>query len=260
LINETVSAPTITPFFKGYLELKVTSAQGDTTLLVNLTNNNQVFAFVYRKTPSGIVVDPNNWIINKTGTITNAAIVPVKLISFEGKSTKDCAYELQWSTQEEFNVARYEIEASTNGMDFIKQMNISANTVLTGNYHYTINGLSANKYYFRLKIIEKDGNYTYSKIICLQSECYTNFNVTLSPNPVNDLIHLSVWVPTNQYCTVSILNCTGQVIRKERIVFSNGKNEYNISNLHRLAAGTYILQIINEEGIKISKEFLIKGR
>ena len=51
-VNETTSAPTITPFFKGYLELKITSLQGDTTIIVNLGYNNQVFKIPYSKTPT----------------------------------------------------------------------------------------------------------------------------------------------------------------------------------------------------------------
>ena len=62
LVNETTSAPTSISFFKGLLELKITSATGDTTVLVNLQSNNQVFKFRFTGTPTGIVVDPNNWV------------------------------------------------------------------------------------------------------------------------------------------------------------------------------------------------------
>lgn len=71
LVNESVSAPTVTAFFKGLLELKITSAAGDTTIIINLNSNNQQFRIPYRKTPTGIVVDPNNWMVNKTGQITS---------------------------------------------------------------------------------------------------------------------------------------------------------------------------------------------
>jgi aminopeptidase N len=60
----------VTPLFKGLLEMRVQSAQGDTTLKLNITANNQQFTIPYTKTPSGVVVDPNNWIVNKVGLIT----------------------------------------------------------------------------------------------------------------------------------------------------------------------------------------------
>jgi hypothetical protein len=62
--------PLVTPLFTGLVQFKITSAQGDTTITVHQTANNQSFALYYTKKPNGVVVDPNNWIVNKTGTIT----------------------------------------------------------------------------------------------------------------------------------------------------------------------------------------------
>jgi aminopeptidase N len=68
-IDQTTSMPSVTSFFSGLLELKITSAQGDTIIKVNHTLNNQQFRIRYTKSPSGIEVDPNNWIINKVGSV-----------------------------------------------------------------------------------------------------------------------------------------------------------------------------------------------
>lgn len=77
LINQTVSAPTVTPFFKGLYEFTINSPQGDTTVRVYQTENNQTFKFRSFKTPSGIVVDPNNWVLNKVGSITTGINDPL---------------------------------------------------------------------------------------------------------------------------------------------------------------------------------------
>jgi hypothetical protein len=71
-INQTVSAPTITPFFKGLYEFRINTAQGDTTVIVNLSANDQVFKFKSPRIPTGVVVDPNNWVLNKTGSIVTS--------------------------------------------------------------------------------------------------------------------------------------------------------------------------------------------
>lgn len=72
IVNQSVSMPSVTPFFKGLMEYRIRSAEGDTTVKFYQTVNNEEFKFKYNKTPSGIVVDPNNWVINKTGSITTA--------------------------------------------------------------------------------------------------------------------------------------------------------------------------------------------
>lgn len=76
-VNQTVSAGTVTPFFKGLYEFTINTSSGDTTVLVNQQFNNQTFKFRSNRTPTGLVVDPNNWVINKTGSITTALPAPV---------------------------------------------------------------------------------------------------------------------------------------------------------------------------------------
>ena len=68
-INQTTSAPSVTPFFAGLMEYKILSPQGDTTIKLYQTANEQVFALYYPKKPTGIEVDPENWVLNGLGTI-----------------------------------------------------------------------------------------------------------------------------------------------------------------------------------------------
>lgn len=79
LLNQTVSMPTVTPFFKGLYEITIKTLQGDTIVKVNQTFNNQVFKFRSNRTPNGIVFDPNNWVLNKIGSITTGINDPVNV-------------------------------------------------------------------------------------------------------------------------------------------------------------------------------------
>jgi aminopeptidase N len=78
-VAQTVSAPAITPFFKGLYEMRFNTAQGDTTVVINLTTNGQTFKFRSNRTPTGVVVDPNNWVLNKVGSITTGTNDPVNV-------------------------------------------------------------------------------------------------------------------------------------------------------------------------------------
>lgn len=69
-VNMVPSAPTITPVFKGLYEYKILSNQGDTTVKFYQTANNQQFKFKYTKLATGVLIDPNNWVLNKVGAIT----------------------------------------------------------------------------------------------------------------------------------------------------------------------------------------------
>jgi aminopeptidase N len=78
-LNQTVSMPSVTPFFKGLYEVTIKTVQGDTIVKVNQTFNNQVFKFRSTRTPNGIVFDPNNWVLNKVGSITTGINDPINV-------------------------------------------------------------------------------------------------------------------------------------------------------------------------------------
>ncbi|GEO07921.1 M1 family aminopeptidase [Segetibacter aerophilus] len=68
-VHQTTSAPATTPFFSGLMEYKILSAQGDTTIRLNQTAPDQTFSIFYPKKPNGVIVDPNNWVLDGVGTI-----------------------------------------------------------------------------------------------------------------------------------------------------------------------------------------------
>ncbi|MEI7596327.1 MAG: M1 family aminopeptidase [Bacteroidota bacterium] len=66
--NQTTSS-TVTPLFKMKMEYKLLSPQGDTVITVYQTANNNTYEIYIPRTITNIQVDPNNWVLNKVGTI-----------------------------------------------------------------------------------------------------------------------------------------------------------------------------------------------
>jgi aminopeptidase N len=60
----------VTPLFKMLMEYKLNSLSGDTLIRVYQTSNVNNFKISTHKAITGIAVDPNNWVLNKVGTIT----------------------------------------------------------------------------------------------------------------------------------------------------------------------------------------------
>jgi hypothetical protein len=104
-VNQTASMPAVTPLFKGLYEFTVNTAQGDTTVKVYMSSNEQVFKFRSNRTPTGVIVDPNNWVLNKVGSITTGINDPVnvdnKVKIFPNPSTGNfqLQYPLNWFEQ-----------------------------------------------------------------------------------------------------------------------------------------------------------------
>jgi aminopeptidase N len=73
-ITHTTSSVNTT-LFKTPLEIKCTGPNGDTTVRVNITANSNDFIIPYGRAVTNISIDPNNWLLNKVGNISqNAAL------------------------------------------------------------------------------------------------------------------------------------------------------------------------------------------
>jgi hypothetical protein len=253
VVNQTVSAPTITPFFKGLYEFTITSAAGDTTVKVNLTGNNQTFRFTYNKVPTGIIVDPNNWVINATGTITNAGtVLPLTLISFEGSTDKDCRAILKWKTANEINIADYRIEYSADNIHFATVGTVAAQNLTAAGYGFNYSSPSASVNYFRLKISDKNGGSTYSNVVRLNSNCNISFSAKAGPVPSSGPLNITVNMPAAGKITTWLTNVLGEKIYSEIKIMNAGENIFSIPVFQKFAAGTYFLQVQKETGKPVS--------
>lgn len=254
IVNQTVSAPAITPFFKGLYEMTITSAQGDTTVLIDLTTNNQIFKFPYTKTPNGVVVDPNNWVLNRVGSITNGGTVPVTITEFSGKN-ENCAFQLTWKTENRQSTLRYEVEYSTNGTNFTKVGEVEG-VAGTGTYTFNYDPANEQAGFFRLKVIDRYGADTYSQVINIAPNCVKAFSLTVTPNPFNDFVKLDISMPSPGPVSIRIINEAGQTVYLERIVLASGRQVVDLHRTRKLAAGVYTLQLTIEGGTPVNRQLV----
>ncbi|HEX6428568.1 MAG TPA: hypothetical protein VF008_12815 [Niastella sp.] len=92
--------------------------------------------------------------------------LPVTITTFEAEHTRHGSVKITWNVQEEAKINYYDIERSTNGIQFNKIARIPARN-LTNPSEYgsedlsPLNGIS----YYRLKIVDRDEKIEYSKIV-----------------------------------------------------------------------------------------------
>lgn len=139
------------------------------------------------------------------------APLPVRLTSFnaaeEGLSTK-----LVWNTAEESGITSYIVEKSIDGRTFTAIGTVKAANQKTYSF-IDAQGASENSYY-RLKMVEMDGSYKLSYIISVKSKL--NTNISLSPNPVKNLLMiLHPKVGTDGH--IQIISANGQMLKDIRL-------------------------------------------
>ncbi|HUZ60154.1 MAG TPA: LamG-like jellyroll fold domain-containing protein [Hanamia sp.] len=191
---------------------------------------------------------------NLSGSSSNwvgsTLLLPINLINFSG-TKKAGGNLLQWSTASEQNSSYFEIQRGVNGTDFneIAQVSAAGNSNTTKNYQYLDDQISSSApiYYYRLKMVDKDGNTKYSTIIFIKSS--SSGSVTVYPNPaINQItINLSDNSLINTQAVLSDLN--GKVL--QRITLNQTSTQVDVSSY---AKGIYILKLTNGNSIKIIKE------
>jgi len=254
IIGENTSMPGITPFFKGYFQFTITSAQGDTTVLVNLATNNQQFRFKYNKVPTGIIVDPNNWVLNQTGVITNGTVIPLQLTSFTGKTDDNCNSILNWKAINERAQTTYIVEYSADGVSFYTAGEVDG--TVAPEYQFTFKPPFSGLQYYRLNMKDSNGNHTYSNTIQIIDRCGYAFQVTIKPNPVREVMKINITLPVSGSANFLIYNSTGQLIYKEKRTLNAGINLVELDQLQPLAHGVYLLKVQDEQGNKVSQKFV----
>ena len=68
-VTQTASASSVTPVFKMLMEYRVSTTEVDTLIRLYQTNNFNQFTIPLPGEVGTIIVDPNNWVLNKTGSI-----------------------------------------------------------------------------------------------------------------------------------------------------------------------------------------------
>jgi len=80
-ISQTPSAPSFTSLFKTPLEIKLTRNIGDTTIRVNLNTASDIFNITLNGTVTAITLDPNNFLLNRVGTISSNPLLATNSIN-----------------------------------------------------------------------------------------------------------------------------------------------------------------------------------
>lgn len=163
---------------------------------------------------------------------------------------------LIWETAEERNVSRYEIEQlntatqkwTTKGTVFAKGGSSAAT------YTYTdAPNLYGNKYLiYRLKIIDKDGKFSYSPLVKVNFE-KLKAELFIQTNPVvnGELKYMITGLATGKKAEVSIIDYNGRLLLKNTIssLFNN------TLRIPQLSAGMYKL-IIRIDDTILQKSFI----
>ncbi len=199
------------------------------------------------------IVDPFPGAVNGVGShflalddicISNgpaAGPLPVSLVDFTA-TKQNKVVDLNWQTSIEQNSSYFDVEFSRDGSKFesIGKVKASASSSTLKNYslkHLSpVNGLN----YYRLKLVDVDGSFTYSAVRTVKFS--NSMSIAIMPNPTAD----RVYITSNEggiLQSVSLYSISGKLLQQVNN-FVLGKS----IDLSTYSPSVYILKLLDKNG------------
>ena len=199
--------------------------------------------------------------ISTPGTLNySQGALPVELSSFSA-SVNGASIKLTWTTETETNNFGFDVERKTimGSWEKISFVNGNGNSNSTKQYSFTDKNLNSGNYSYRLKQIDNDGQYTYSKIIEISFLKSIEYILTQNyPNPFNPSTSISFTLPESGNVKLTVYNLLGQEIKTLVNGYKNsGVHFYNF-DAKELSSGVYIYKLETKGFTQTRKMTIIK--
>lgn len=171
-------------------------------------------------------------------------LIPVELTSFTGLVNGNNV-ELNWTTSTETNNLGFEVQRKM-GNEFVTIGYVRGNgtTTQAQNYSYTDRELASGNYSYRLKQVDYNGTYEFSKVVEATIEAPKVYSLEQNyPNPFNPTTMINFNLAVDSKVTLKIFNLLGEEFRtllNGNLSAGNHKVNFNAVNLN---TGVYIYKL-----------------
>lgn len=170
--------------------------------------------------------------------------IPVNFLYFNAKKQGETAALLNWKTSQELNSAYFNIERSTDAVNFsyIGRVSAAGNSQVPVEYYFTDNNPASGLNYYRLKQVDIDGHFVYTPSRLVRFDALDAGNVRYFPNPTNGMLYIELTESMSKEDKVlNISNAAGIVLNQLKL--GTGTNQLLQVNLGRYPKGVYFVQV-----------------
>jgi hypothetical protein len=185
------------------------------------------------------------------GIQTITGTLPLTLISFTGKVINAQEVQLQWKTAQEINTKDFEVEWSNDGQSFSKiaVQAAAGNSTFNQQYSYIHRIPVEGNNYYRLKMRDIDGRFTYSLVIKMVV-VIDALAINAFPNPVVDVLQIHIRAVKNETIVLTLHGEDGKMIATKQFTVTKGSNRFNW-DLQSVPAGSYFISSSNIQSATI---------
>jgi len=188
---------------------------------------------------------------DNTGALSNAAtytipvgsvsVLPVnKLLFTASRNGNNIA--TRWEAELEVNLKHYELQYSTNGIDFETHVAVSAKNTDLAKYVSTLVNFTAPVYYLRLKVLDNDYSFVYSNIVIVQNNKVSE--IAIFPTPAKQFVQVQINNAVAGNYKLRVIDAAGKLIKE---VSAPNVISSQLIRINRgtMANGIFFLEIIN---------------
>jgi hypothetical protein len=166
--------------------------------------------------------------------------LPLKLLEFKGEQEREKNI-LLWTTANEEQTASFIIQRSADALQFKDIGTVAAAGDYSGTLQYRYEDrqpLDKNNYY-RLKMLDQDGSFTYSSIILLK-RYGSGSKLTVFPNPTTQSVNIMMSrASSTGVVTAQLIDLKGTVLQQKQIINTSVIN----FDLDRYVPGIYLIRV-----------------
>lgn len=226
------------------------TSNGNLVLTTNAFNNPGTYKVkVSSSSLSGVTVCKA--VSASTTIVVNPSVLPLSLLEFKGRKLA-ASNLLEWTTENEVRVSRYEIERSISSATFIKIGEVAASGISNSqkSYAFADNFPNSSHNYYRLKMIDIDGKFSYSNVVALAGSQTDKVRIEkIKPNPFTDFIEIKFTLTEAQQLSVQLVDMSGRPVFLKKFDGKTGENNIKLDQLTNLSEGMYFIKIITSDAV-----------
>jgi hypothetical protein len=176
--------------------------------------------------------------------------LPVNWVAFSAEKGLNNAVNLAWTVSNQVNNDHFDVERSFNGTSFthVATVGASANIFNNTTYNFIDYETSGGTIYYRIKQVDNNGRYSYSKIIAVTLAKKEGIvRTSIIPNQVNIVLQTSV-----NKMNIVMSDISGKRLYQQTL--SNLVNAQKIAIPTSLySKGVYLINIYSDKGNQTEK-------
>lgn len=213
-----------------------TQNAGTTTGMVNLPEGGNATSY---------------WVLSCT-----AKPLPIELVSFTAMCQNDGRVILKWKTATEVNAQKFEVQKSTNAVDFSVIGSVNAQYPYGGSYLFIDDNKTNGLVYYRLKMVDKDGAFKYSSIVDLNYDKCNNIRTHIYAYGKEIIVNINA--QSSQTMRILVYDAIGRTLLDKPLEVHDGNNSFQFPV--DAAQSIYFVKLVDDKSnlLKVEKVMLME--